>query len=316
MVAAVKAAAQKPIRTIGSLFSGVGMIELGLIWAMPWARVSWQVEIDPFCRSVLERRFPMARKFENVQYLNTCILERVDLVCGGFPCQDVSAAGSGDGLAGARSGLWGEFARVLEGFKNEGRSPRFVLVENVASGAKRWVDPVVRKLGRLGYEALPVPLAAVDAGAPHLRRRVFVVARLATDAHGEPVRFPQQRGSEGRPGGVCDQGEPESRNDGAKGAPPDANRGRCSGERQPADGEQLSETGSEPDGCGGAQKDDQREPWRPHGWWASGPRFHGVAHGPSRRVDRDRLKAHGNGAVPQNVQVVGEIFNLWAEQGF
>lgn len=121
----------------------------------------------------------------------------VDLICGGFPCQDISSAGKGEGLSGARSGLWFEFARIISEFE-----PKWVVVENVASGAKRWVDAVVSDLGQRGYEVLPVPIAAEDVGAPHRRQRIFLVARRVPDAVSSQVRHGQQWGPARRPRGV------------------------------------------------------------------------------------------------------------------
>lgn len=163
---------------IGSLFSGIGGLELGLEWAGVGHTV-WQVESDPFCRRVLEQHWPEAQRFDDVRDVGSNNLAPVDLICGGFPCQDISSAGKGAGLAGKRSGLWGEYARILGELR-----PEWAVVENVASGAIRWVDDVARQLGWLGYETLPVPVSAADVGAPYPRKRVFVIAR----ADGEHVR--------------------------------------------------------------------------------------------------------------------------------
>lgn len=155
--------------TIGSLFSGIGGLEMGLEWA-GLGPVRWQVERDEFCRRVLAKHWPDVKRYDDVCTIGAA-LERVDLICGGFPCQDVSSAGKRAGLAGSRSGLWREFARIVGIIR-----PRWVVVENVASGATRWVDAVVRDLAEFGYASLPIPLSASDVGAPHKRERVFVVA--------------------------------------------------------------------------------------------------------------------------------------------
>jgi hypothetical protein len=144
---------------IGSLFSGVGGLELGLERA-GLGRVVWQVEIDSFCRAVLENHYPYAKRFQDVCNVGKHNLEHVDVICGGFPCQDVSVAGKGEGLAGERSGLWREFARVVSELR-----PGWVVVENVSQGAKRWVDPVVSDLEQLGYACLLVPIEACAVGA-------------------------------------------------------------------------------------------------------------------------------------------------------
>jgi DNA (cytosine-5)-methyltransferase 1 len=155
---------------IGSLFSGLGGLELGLESAGLGETV-WQVEQDALCLEVLKRHWPHAKRFTDVRTVGAAELVPVDLICGGFPCQDVSSAGRGEGLAGERSGLWFEFARIVGELR-----PQWVVVENVAGGALRWVDAVVSGLEQLGYQALPLPLSAGDLGAPHRRARVFVVA--------------------------------------------------------------------------------------------------------------------------------------------
>src|SRR6187200_1732128 len=101
-----------PPMTIGSLFAGVGGLELGLEWA-GLGPTLWQVEQDKFCRAVLEKHWPQAERFDDVCTVGSANLAPVQLICGGFPCQDVSSAGKGAGLAGERSGLWREFARVV-----------------------------------------------------------------------------------------------------------------------------------------------------------------------------------------------------------
>lgn len=163
---------------IGSLFSGIGGLELGLEWA-GLGHTVWQVERDPYCRAVLAKHWPDAERFDDVCTVGASTLAPVDLICGGFPCQDVSGAGKGAGLAGERSGLWREYARIVGELQ-----PRWVVVENVLSGATRWLDVVMYELEQLGYEALPVPLSAEDVGAPHRRRRIFVVASNANGVMG------------------------------------------------------------------------------------------------------------------------------------
>lgn len=158
---------------IGSLFAGIGGLELGLENAGT-GRVTWQVEIDPWCREVLRKHWPDAKRYEDVNNVGSHNLERVDLICGGFPCQDVSSAGARKGLVGERSGLWFQYLRIV----NEVR-PRWVVVENVASGATRWVDQVISGLEQLGYSCVPFPVRADSLGAPYCRARIFIVARLA-----------------------------------------------------------------------------------------------------------------------------------------
>ncbi len=166
---------------IGSLCTGVGGLELGLEWAGLGETV-FQVEIDPFCRRILGKHWPNAKQFEDLREVGKHNLPNVDLICFGFPCQDVSSAGAKTGLSGARSGLFYQCARIVAEL-----APEWVVVENVASGAKLWVDSVLAELGRLGYACLPLPLSASHVGALHQRARVFVVAHTDRGLeHAEP----------------------------------------------------------------------------------------------------------------------------------
>lgn len=175
---------------IGSLFSGIGGLELGLEWA-GLGEVVWQVEISPFCRRILEKHWPKAARYEDVRGFEGT---SVDLICGGFPCQDVSQAARGRnrGLEGEKSGLWYEFQRIVGAVQ-----PYVVVVENVQSGAARWLPQVREGLGCLGYRTRAYGISATVCGAPHARKRVFVVAYADRDRqptlpqHGEVARPPQ-----------------------------------------------------------------------------------------------------------------------------
>jgi len=161
---------------IGSLFAGIGGLEKGLE-ASGLGRVIWQVEQDQFCRTILAKHWPDAdRSVCDVRLATASVLRRVDILCGGFPCQDVSAAGAGAGLSGARSGLWYEYHRAVLDLR-----PRAVVVENVASGASRWLVPVRRMLETSGYRTRAISVAASDVGAPHRRSRIFVIGLADAD---------------------------------------------------------------------------------------------------------------------------------------
>jgi len=110
--------------TFGSLFSGIGGFDAGLE-AAGWA-CAFQVEVDPFCTKVLERHWPHVPRHRDIRGVTPTDLAAVDLLCGGFPCQDLSVAGRRAGLAGARSGLFFEFVRVATELR-----PRWLLLENV-----------------------------------------------------------------------------------------------------------------------------------------------------------------------------------------
>lgn len=158
-----------PSMTIGSLFSGIGGLELGLEWA-GLGPVVWQAEADEFKRGVLAKHWPGVKQYEDVREIDGSA-DRVDIICGGFPCQDISTAGLQAGLGGARSGLWREFHRVVWALR-----PTWVVVENVTSGADLWVDTVRCELALAGYASIPIPLEATWLGSPQGRARTFVLA--------------------------------------------------------------------------------------------------------------------------------------------
>lgn len=166
--------------TIGSLFAGIGGLELGFELAGWDCR--WQVELDPFARSVLKRHWPGVRRHDDIRTWPTADTEPVDCIVGGFPCQDLSAANvkGRKGLAGARSGLALEFVRVVGALE-----PRIAVVENSGQSWRSWVPVVRRELHTRGYASVPIRVCASDAGAPHKRDRVFLVA----DSHGDGQRL-------------------------------------------------------------------------------------------------------------------------------
>lgn len=180
------------VRTFGSLFAGIGGIDLGLERA-GW-RCAWQVEIDPFARRVLGKHWPDVIRFRDVRECSARNLAAVDLIAGGFPCQDVSHAGKQRGLSGDRSGLWFEFRRVVCELR-----PRLVLVENVSALRRRGFDVVLGDLATLGFDAEWESVRALDVGAPHQRERVFIVAHAAGDRRsiGRASLVPYQRNAHG-----------------------------------------------------------------------------------------------------------------------
>lgn len=153
---------------LGSVFSGIGGLDLGLERALS-CELAWACEADPFCRRVLAVRWPAATIYDDVRTLTDPPV--CNVLCGGFPCQDVSLAGKGAGLAGARSGLWFEMLRVVGLVR-----PSVVVIENVGALVKRGLATVVEGLAGLGYDVEWTTLSAMAVGALHIRSRVFVVA--------------------------------------------------------------------------------------------------------------------------------------------
>jgi DNA (cytosine-5)-methyltransferase 1 len=155
--------------TFGSLFAGIGGFDIGLEAAGMVCK--WQVEIDPFAVAVLEKNWPAVERWRDIKDFNPNRSLTVDVICGGFPCQDISLAGSGEGLDGKRSGLWSEYFRIVSKLR-----PKYVIVENVSALLRRGIDRVLGDLASLGYGAEWQTVLASDFGLPHRRERVFIVA--------------------------------------------------------------------------------------------------------------------------------------------
>ena len=137
----------------------------------------WQVEIDPFCQKVLAKHWPQVKRYGDIRQITGNELEPVDLICGGFPCQDISNAGTTHkgglvGLDGERSGLWREFHRIIGILE-----PRWVAVENVGAFTVRGLAPVLWGLTGSGYDSDWAVISAGGLGTPHTRKRLFIVSR-------------------------------------------------------------------------------------------------------------------------------------------
>ncbi len=159
------------------LFSGIGGFALGLQRA--GFTIAAFCDSDPFARRVLSRHWPGVPCYRDIRTLSAGTL-RDDgvpaprLLCGGFPCQDISVAGRGAGLAGTRSGLWWEMLRLVRQCR-----PAWVVVENVPALRVRGADAVLAGLEAAGYACWPLLVGAAHAGAPHRRQRVFILANAA-----------------------------------------------------------------------------------------------------------------------------------------
>jgi DNA (cytosine-5)-methyltransferase 1 len=155
------------------LFSGIGGISKGLSqWVTPIA----YCEIDPYARAVLLSRMsdgqlPNAPIWDDVKTLSGTHLPPVDIIYGGFPCQDISLAGLGEGLAGKRSGLFFEICRLVKELQ-----PSFVFLENVPAIRTRGLREVIGSFTQMGYDCRWTCLTAASVGAPHKRERWFLLA--------------------------------------------------------------------------------------------------------------------------------------------
>ena len=166
----------------GSLFTGVGGFDLGFERA--GMKCEWQVEFDKNCQNILRKHWSETELFDDVRTVGKHNLKSVDVICGGFPCQDVSIAGKRAGLAGERSGLWSEFARIIDELE-----PKWVVIENVpgllSSHRGRDFAAVIRWLAERGYGVAWRILDSQYFGVAQRRRRVFIVASFGNGSASE-----------------------------------------------------------------------------------------------------------------------------------
>ena len=263
--------------TFGSLFAGIGGLDLGLERA-GWT-VRWQIEKDEFCRRVLARHWPDVARYGDITTLDPERLEAVDLICGGFPCQPVSVAGKRLAQADHRW-LWPEFSRIVRALR-----PRLVLVENVPGLLVRGFGDVVGDLAASGYDAEWDCVSAEAVGAPHIRDRVWLVA-YAHERHvdaDEALRAGRDAARTPR----ADMAD----TDGARELQPQGRKPIFQG--CPAHGVV--------DWCGGASRDGSGG--GADAQWRTEPDVGRVAHGVPARVDR--LRGLGNAVVPQVAEWIG-----------
>jgi DNA (cytosine-5)-methyltransferase 1 len=169
---------------VGSLFSGIGGFDLGFINA--GYEVSWCVEKDTFCQKVLTKHFPNTKICDDITQVDPTTLDKIDVLVGGFPCQDISIAGKREGLQGARSSLFYEFDRYIRA-----TNPRFVVVENVpgllsSNSGHDFAFVLNEMVERWGAKSIAWRiLDSQFFGVPQRRRRIFFVADLGGDCASE-----------------------------------------------------------------------------------------------------------------------------------
>ena len=210
----------------------------------------------------------------------------IDIITAGFPCQDISYAGKGAGLEGARSGLWFD---ALDTICMVG--PRFALLENVPALLNRGMGEVLGGLAEGGYDAQWGCISAADVGANHLRKRIFILAH----AEEQPIRA-----------GLCSYESPQERRRRSGNGRGEKNLADTAGQRMEGDGSVgfvFARTSTEAGlfGCNGTGCGTNQ--------WAVEPDVGRVADGVPRRVDR--LRALGNAVVPQVAEYVGERLIEW-----
>lgn len=302
--------------TVGSLFSGIGGLDLAFQWA--GASIVYQVEIDEYCRRVLAKHWPGVARHEDVKHVGKHNLPAVDIVCGGVPCQPASLAGKQRGEADERW-LWPDAIRIVDETR-----PRAFLWENVP-GLRTLSDGrafagVVGAFTALGYRVEWHHLSAADVGASHKRERIWIVGYAVGIGHsGANV---QQSGSDGDGhstalGQVGSAVVYEAFTGGLMGYPDQDQRGtgaKLTGElgRQAAPGPSIDghRDGPPKPGMGGtvdglsARLDVARIGEEQHEWEA--PRM-----APKGPEWANRIKALGNAVVPQQAYPFARALVDW-----
>ena len=154
------------------LFTGIGGFSLAASWV--WGEeldLAGFCEQDAYCGKVLKKNFPDVPIYPDIKELRGEWFQDIDLITGGFPCQDISVAGKGAGIDGDRSGLWSELCRVISEVR-----PRYALIENVPMLIHRGLERVLLDLTEIGYDAEWQVIGADDVGARHKRKRIWIVA--------------------------------------------------------------------------------------------------------------------------------------------
>ena len=175
--------------TVLDLFSGIGGFSRGLELTGRFDTVAF-CESEPFCRAILRKQWPGIPVFPDIRSLSLRP-GFADVVCGGFPCQNISVAGKQGGINGEHSGLWKEFKRIIKEVH-----PAYAVIENVAALRGNGLVTVLQDLWEIGYDAEWNIISAAEVGAPHLRERIWIVA------------YPCRQGSQGESGTQPEDTEP------------------------------------------------------------------------------------------------------------
>ena len=325
--------------TVGSLFSGIGGIDLGLERA--GMNVIWQSEIDPFACKVLKKHWPEVPNHGDIKEIKWHEIERPDVICGGYPCQPFSTAGKRRGNQDPRH-LWPWVRYAISQLR-----PRYAIMENVRGHLSMGGTDVLGDLAGIGYDAEWRVISAASVGANHKRDRIIIVAypNGSNSTHGRQRKaIPSENSSWGndRARSASDTwqvGMGSTRQSETNVADTDNARSRTpiSGinrdwktqkqrwDDQPfswfsGHGAEMADTDSErlerrSRLQGGSEElerfnvfspnNKRHEEWRGWQWWESEPDVGRVAYGIPDRVDR--LKGLGNAVVPQVAEIVGRL---------
>ena len=263
---------------VGSLFSGIGGIEIG--FERQGFKTKWFVENDEYAKAVLRKRFPGTLVYGDITEIDFRSLPGVDVLTGGFPCQDISNAGKRAGIEGSRSSLWKYYAEAIRVLR-----PKFVFIENVSAILGRGLNVVLGDLAEVGYDAEWHCVSASSVGAHHRRDRIFIIA-YPSDA--------SDSGYEWFGGEQCSEVLQEK------------NRNVENSERNRIRKRNSEEVDRGKEECQHTNK------FECTGWWAVEPGLGRVADGVPNRVDR--IRCLGNAVVPQVAEVFARaIKEKWCE---
>ena len=156
--------------THASLFTGIGVFDLAAKEA--GLNNIFQVEIDEWCQKVLQKQFPKTDKYLDINEFNAKKYRgSINILSGGFPCQDISISGRGEGINGSRSGLWSKYSRIISEVL-----PGYVLIENSPQITKKGFEKILHDLSEIGYDAEWESFFASEFGKCHYRERIYVLA--------------------------------------------------------------------------------------------------------------------------------------------
>lgn len=284
---------------VGSLFAGIGGFDLGLERTGGF-ETAWFCEIEKYPTKILNQRWPGVPVYPDITKLKGEEVEPIDILTGGFPCQDISAAGRGEGIQGSRSSLWFEFARIIGELR-----PRYVIAENSPLLKTRGLNTVLGSLAALGYDAEWDCVPARAFGAPHQRDRIWIVAYPEGDRRPAPrlterTRTPGETAAD--PGGAGLQGRPVPGSDGAEVA-------RCGDSCgcRPLGGV-PTHANYERAGRGCQREKASASPGSSYEWPAE-PGLPRVDDGVPDRVDR--IKCLGNALIPPIPEWIGHRILEW-----
>ena len=297
--------------TVGSLFSGIGGIDLGLERA--GMTVKWQSEIDPYACKVLKKHWPDTPNLGDIKQIDWSTVEHVDVIAGGYPCQPFSTAGKRQGENDPRH-LWPYFRDAISGIR-----PRFAILENVRGHLSMGFDRVLADLTEIGYDAEWQIVSAASVGAPHRRERIICVAYPSQQqfngrgcGHGAGTVGEWSALQESACGSSSDVAYPNGtpRQQQRERKVSESDLGRRSQNSAHTNSRQISgRFGGEPAHRGHLSgRDNYLGGKKGHAggqWWAIEPDLGRVAYGVPARVDR--LRGLGNAVVPQVAEYVGRL---------